>query len=52
MNEKNSEEKNLNYTIFEYNEALNDSKLRLQNVYKFYLNLDEDEEEKKLKRNK
>ena len=40
----------MNYTIFEYNEALNDSKLRFQNIYKFYLNPDEAEEEKKLKR--
>ena len=47
MNDKNSEVKNLNYTIFEYTEALNDSKLRYQNVYKFYLNPDEAEEEKK-----
>ena len=47
MNDKNSEVKNLNYTIFEYTEALNDSKLRYQNVYKFYLNPDEAEEDKK-----
>lgn len=47
MNDKNSEVRNLNYTIFEYNEALNDSKLRYQNIYKFYLNPDEAEEEKK-----